>query len=119
MEVPLYPQESDKPNVVPKGSYNQIQAQNLRLLPKNKELGVKLLVASQGNAQLSYKLKKVQGEMEGVVKVKKKPRFEDARGSTFVSVEFHKKILEEAEVKNKQKCREYEVLKASKAKMEK
>lgn len=35
LEVPLYPQEPDHPDVVPKGSYDQIQAQNLRLLAKN------------------------------------------------------------------------------------
>ena len=58
-------------------------------------------MASQGKAQLSHKLKKVQREMDGVVKAKKRPRFEDGRGSRFVSVEVHKKVLEKDEEKIK------------------
>ncbi|KAI5444408.1 hypothetical protein KIW84_012872 [Lathyrus oleraceus] len=52
--------EPGQPDAVPKGSYDQIQAQNLRLLVKNEELGVKFLVASQEKVQLSHKLKMVQ-----------------------------------------------------------
>lgn len=70
-------------------------------------------------AQFSHKIKKVQREIEGVVKVKKRSRFEDGGRSTSVSIEVHKKVLEEVEVKIKQKHRDYEALKASKAKMEK
>lgn len=115
----MYPQEPDQPNAIPKGSYDQIQARNIRLLEKNEELGVKFLVASQGKAQLSHKLKKVQREMTGIVKVKKTSRFEDDRGSMPISVEVHKKVLEEAEEKIERKRRAYKVLKASKAKMDK
>lgn len=57
--------------------------------------------------------------MDEVVKVKKRWRFEDGRGNTSISIEVHKKILEEDEVKTEQKRRDYEVLKASKTKMEK
>lgn len=105
LEAPLYPQEPDQPDDAPKGSYDHIQAQNLRLLAKNEELGMKLLMASQGKAQLSHKLKKVQREMNGVVKAKKRPRFKDGRGSTSISVEVHEKILKEVEEKIKQKRR--------------
>ena len=76
-------------------------------------------MASQGKAQLSHKLKKVQREMIGVVKVKRRLSFEDGRGSTSVSVEVHKKVLEEAEEKIKRKRLDYEVLKEPKAEMEK
>lgn len=55
--------------------------------------------------------------MKGVVKVKKRPRVEDGKGSTFVSVEVHKKFLEKSKKKIKWKHRDYEVLKASKSKM--
>lgn len=41
LKVPLYLKEPDQPDVVPKGSYDQILTQNLRLLTKNEELGVK------------------------------------------------------------------------------
>ncbi|XP_050897792.1 uncharacterized protein LOC127104659 [Lathyrus oleraceus] len=89
------------------------------LLAKNEELGVKLLVASQEKSQLSHKLKKVQREVTGVVKFKKRSRFEDGREITYVSVEVHKEVLEEDEDKIKRKHRDYEVLKASKSNMEK
>lgn len=70
----MSPQEPDQSDVVPRGSYDQIQAQNLLLLA-NEQLGVKLLMDSQGKTQLSHKLKKVQREMFGLVKVKKRSRF--------------------------------------------
>lgn len=56
-------------------------------------------MVSQEKAQLSHKIKKVQREMTGVVKVKKRPRFEEGRGSTSITIEVNKKVLEEAEEK--------------------
>ena len=56
--APFHPQAAIVPDVVPKGDYERVRAQNRLLIEEKETLNVRCLVATQEKNQLAHKLKK-------------------------------------------------------------
>ena len=87
----------------------------MQLREKEFETSMELFIVSQEKTQLAHKLKRVGGSTSVVGRATKRSRVED----NSISFEDHQKVVAEIEKKFKQKCRDCEILRASKAKMEK
>ncbi|XP_050887433.1 uncharacterized protein LOC127092581 [Lathyrus oleraceus] len=124
MENPLYPQEPGHPNFVPREYFNQNLLLNKKLKQEKEDLSMQLFSFRQEKMDLAHKLRerdKLLGEYGLAVdgRVGKKTKINRVRGDTSTVIEEQKRALEEVEEEIKQKHREYESLKVTKAKMEK
>src|ERR1051325_1353731 len=56
IQSPLYPQEYEVPDIVPKGDFELLRVQNWRLLEENETLKVRHHMITQENNQLTHEL---------------------------------------------------------------
>lgn len=123
MEKPLYPQEPDHPDFMPREYFNKTLFLNKKMKQEREELSMQVFRFRQEKMDLAHKLRerdKLLIEYGLVVdgRVRKKPKTDKIRGDTSTVIEKQRRALEKVEEEIKQKHREHESLKVSKAKME-
>lgn len=119
----MYPQEPDHPDFVPREYFNKTLHLNKKLKQEKEELSMQVFSFRQEKMDLTDKFRERDdflGEYGLVVegRVRKKPKVDRIRGDTSIVIEEQRRALEEVEEEIKQKHREHESLKVSKAKME-
>ncbi|XP_050889305.1 uncharacterized protein LOC127094524 [Lathyrus oleraceus] len=123
IEKPLYPQSPDHPDFVPREYFNQTLLLNKKLKQEKEELSMQVFIFRQEKMDSAHKLRERDeflGEYGLAVdgRVRKKTKVDRIRGDTSTVIEEQKRALEEVEEEIKQKHREHESLKISKARME-
>lgn len=108
---------------MPREHFNKTLLLNKKLKHKKEELSMQVFGFRQEKMDLAHRLKERDeflGEYGLAVdgRIRKKPKADQIGGSTSTVIEEQRKALEEVEEEIKQKHRDYESLKVSKAKME-
>ncbi|XP_050897656.1 uncharacterized protein LOC127104515 [Lathyrus oleraceus] len=124
MENPLYPQEPDHSNFVPREYFNHTFLSNKNLKQEKEYLGMQVFSFRQETMDLAHKLRERDELLHkyGLVvdgRVRKKTKINRVSRDPYIVIEEQKRALEEVEEEIKQKHREYESLRVNKAKMEK
>ena len=123
MKKPLYPQDPDHLDFVPKEYFNKILLLNKKLKQEKEELSMQVFSFRQEKMDLAHKLKE-RDELLGEYglamneRIIKKPKTYRIGGDTSTIIEEQRRALKEIEEEIKQKHREHESLKVSKVKME-
>lgn len=93
---PLYPQEPENPDFVPKGDFNKIASMNKNLRQEREDMSMQVYAARQEKMEMVHK---IRAKNDLIKRFKKKSKGEDGRGSSSGAAEDYKRMLEGAEKK--------------------